>query len=72
MSEQAIVGYRTLTKDETELINELKTQGNALGAAIDAMSQIDSVDQRWLSIGRTHMQQGLMALVRAVAKPASF
>ena len=72
MSEQAIVGYRTLTKDETELINELKTQGNALGTAIDAMSQIDSVDQRWLSIGRTHMQQGLMALVRAVAKPASF
>lgn len=28
--------------------------------------------QRWTSIGRDHLQQGIMALVRAVARPTSF
>ena len=27
---------------------------------------------RWAAIGRTHFQEGLMALVRAVAQPSSF
>lgn len=30
------------------------------------------VDQRWVSLGATHLQQGFMALTRAVAKPRSF
>lgn len=31
-----------------------------------------SVDQRWVSIGATHLQEGLMALTRGVAQPTSF
>lgn len=31
-----------------------------------------SIDQRWVSIGATHLQQGLMALTRAVAQPSVF
>lgn len=27
---------------------------------------------RWLAIGRTDLQTGLMALIRAVAKPTTF
>ena len=30
------------------------------------------LDQRWVSIGETHLQQGLMALTRAVARPDFF
>lgn len=30
------------------------------------------VDQRWVSIGATDLQTGLMALTRAVAKPTTF
>ena len=32
----------------------------------------DPCDHRWISIGKTHLQQGLMALTRAVAKPDFF
>ena len=33
-------------------------------------SNIDSV--RWIEIGKDHLQQGIMALVRAIARPTSF
>jgi hypothetical protein len=29
-------------------------------------------DQRWLAIGATQLQQGFMALTRAIAKPEFF
>lgn len=31
-----------------------------------------SLDQRWVSIGATHLQEGFMALNRAVAQPSTF
>lgn len=30
------------------------------------------LDQRWISIGTTHLQEGLMALARGVAQPTFF
>lgn len=29
-------------------------------------------DQRWVSIGATHLQEGFMAVMRAIAKPTTF
>ena len=70
---QAIEGYRDLTAGEIKLINEIKTMGNSIGLLIDAMAQQGTkYDQRWVSIGETHLQQGLMALTRAVAQPTNF
>ena len=69
---EKILGYRELSQEETELINEIKTQGDNLGLALDAMAAMPDVDKRWLAIGRTHLQEGLMALVRSIAKPTSF
>jgi len=34
--------------------------------------QQDKFDGRWVAVGKTHLQQGLMALTRAVAKPEFF
>lgn len=31
-----------------------------------------TADQRWISIGATHLQEGLMALTRGIAQPTSF
>jgi len=31
-----------------------------------------TADQRWISIGSTHLQEGLMALTRGIAQPTSF
>lgn len=66
-----IKGYRDLTQAEIDKMNEIKALGEALGAVIASLRIMD-VDQRWVSIGETHLQQGIMAAVRSVAKPESF
>lgn len=90
--DQKIKGYRDLSQEEIDLMNEIKTQGEALkalvgkidyrllGQAKDAHDGDDQLQQhlwntepnRWSSIAKTHLQQGLMALTRAVAQPTTF
>ena len=53
-------------------MNEVKEQGKVLDALITQMTHDDEVDRRWLAIGTTNLQLGLMALTRAIAKPTSF
>lgn len=67
-----IKGYRELTALDIERMNWVKVQGGDLGKLIDLLESIPEVDKRWLAIGRTQLQQGLMALTRAVAKPDFF
>jgi len=37
---------------------------------IEALSERFEADPRWLSIARTHLQEGVHALTRAVLKPS--
>lgn len=67
-----ITGYRQLSEAEADLMNEIKSKGVELGDLVERLRSIDSLDQRWVSIGATDLQTGLMALVRAVAQPTSF
>lgn len=67
-----IKGYRELSQEEIDAMNEIKTKGAELGELIAKLRSQSNVDQRWVSIGTTHMQEGLMALTRAVAKPEFF
>lgn len=67
-----ISGYRDLTQEEIDQMNALKVVGTQLGLLIKNMKQDPDVDQRWLSIAETHLQQGIMAAVRSVAKPNGF
>lgn len=67
-----IEGYRQLTPTEAELINRIKVHGNVLNTLVTELRLAEGLDQRWVSIGSTDLQTGLMALVRAVAKPTSF
>jgi hypothetical protein len=67
-----IAGYRELTEGEIALMNIVKEKGEALADIVDLLSRDDTLDQRWVAIGKTHLQQGVMALVRAVAQPTTF
>jgi hypothetical protein len=73
-----IKGYRELSQAEIDAMNEVKELGIAMGDLVENLSVArgeiapSSPDQRWVSIGKTHLQQGLMALTRAVAKPDFF
>lgn len=66
-----ITGYRQLTEADAEAINAVKHLGVVTEAIIERLKQQDA-DPRWVSIGTTHLQQGLMALTRAIAKPTHF
>lgn len=68
-----IKGYRELNQQEINDMNDIKAEGERLKNVIEAMrSRGDTLDQRWISIAETHLQQGIMAAVRAVAQPDSF
>lgn len=69
-----IIGYRELNEAEIGRMNTIKALGAKLGELVEAL-EIEgsaSADPRWVAIGKTHLQQGLMALTRAVAKPDFF
>ena len=53
-------------------MNEVKEMGRCLGELIQRLRDNKELDQRWVSIGATDLQQGLMALTRAIAKPTFF
>ena len=67
-----IKGYRTLTENEIQSINYVKSIGSDIESLVNQLKLLPDVDQRWISIGATQLQQGLMALTRAVAKPTTF
>ena len=81
-----IKGYRELTAEEIEFMNKIKQKAAEVGSLVAEMEQtvsaqmargsnaVDSIvfDPRWIAIGKTELQQGFMALTRAVARPDFF
>jgi len=67
-----ITGYRQLNEEEVALMNIIKSSANVIGELVDDLILNSGGEKRWLSIGQTHLQQGFMALIRAIAKPESF
>ena len=74
-----IRGYTEFDQEQIDLMNEIKAHGEQLKALVDkiepfACKDFDRDDESpmWVGIGEQHLKQGLMALTRAVAKPAFF
>ncbi len=67
-----ITGYRELTQQEIDLMNEIKDHGIVIASLVEKVQGIPGADLRWASIAKTHLQEGFMALTRSVAKPTSF
>ena len=67
-----IRGYRELDETEIALMNVIKAKGAEIGEIVDKLRITEGIDQRWVNIGATQLQQGLMALTRAIAKPDFF
>ena len=67
-----ITGYRDLTQEEIDLVNDIKDVGGTLATLVSTLRANPNLDQRWVSIGATDLQTGLMALTRAVTRPTSF
>lgn len=79
MSEQQIHkalpvdGYRPQSSESVNLVNTNKQLEENILRLLDAYQDIaaqdESIDARWLAIGRTHIEQGFMAVNRAIFQP---
>ncbi len=78
MIQPKITGYRQLSEAEVALMNEGKALAEQVGAYIAKLRAVDNsaghppLDQRWVSIGATQLQQGFMAVIRGIAQPTTF
>lgn len=70
-----ITGYRKHDQAAIDAVNHSKDLENEVGEWINRLASggVDgvTVDPRWLSIAITHLQQGFMAVNRAVFQPES-
>jgi hypothetical protein len=67
-----IKGYRELSQKEIDVMNKIKEHGILLGNLVNELQEVPEIDRRWLAIGITELQQGLMALTRSIARPDFF
>lgn len=75
-----IKGYRDLCQEELDLMNAIKEKAEEVSDLVEMLNCYEppnsdnslAPDPRWVSIGKTDLQKGFMALVRSVAKPESF
>lgn len=79
---EKIKGYRDLTQEEIDLMNEVKELAEKCGDLINKLEHSSStvtsldtsptIDKRWVIIAKDNLQLGFMAAVRSVAKPTAF
>lgn len=68
-----ITGYRDLTAGEIDIMNQVKAHAEGTRDLIERVKRAgEDVDQRWIAIAQTQLQQGFMALTRAIARPTTF
>jgi hypothetical protein len=80
---EKIKGYRDLTQEEIDLMNEIKAVAESVYSVVHKLEHIEGIpcdapdgttapNFRWLSEGKMDIQKGFMSLVRSVAKPTTF
>ena len=69
---EKIIGYRDLSQEEIDLMNEGKALAERCGEYIDKLQAVESTDKRWIAMARTDLQVGIMKAIRSVAQPTTF
>jgi hypothetical protein len=75
-----ITGYRDLSRVETDLINRIKAHAELTRQLVDDVKSslnkfslgVERGPFKWANIADDHLQQGFMALTRAVAQPTTY
>jgi hypothetical protein len=67
-----ISGYRELTQEEIDLMNEGKALAEQVGEYIAKLQAAPSTDKRSVAIGKTELQTGFMWAIRGIAQPTTF
>lgn len=65
-----VAGYTSQHPAAVEQVNLHKVLEERVLRCLDELKELPGIDQRWLAIGRTSIEQGFMAVNRAVFKPS--
>lgn len=63
-------GYKEQSEANVKLVNQAKVAEEHTLRMLDALTQHPDYDKRWLNVARTHIEQGFMAMNRAIFKPS--
>lgn len=67
-----VAGYKKQSDENVQLVNSFKQDEERLLRKLDALVLSEgpvTVNTRWLSIGRTHLEQAFMAINRSIFRP---
>ncbi len=65
-----VSGYLPQSDDRVAIVNRNKEAEERVLRLLDELGESTEVDPRWLAMGRSHIEQGFMAINRAVFRPA--
>jgi hypothetical protein len=65
-----VAGYRPQTPAAVSVVNRNKEIEEMVLRQLDYLAGVELIDKRWLAIGRTAIEQGFMAVNRAVFRPS--
>ncbi len=69
MSGLPVAGYKTQPDHKVGMVNLNKEAEERILRVLDELAKDPTVDPRWLSIGRTHLEQAFMAINRSIFRP---
>lgn len=64
-----VAGYTAQIDENVQMVNLNKQDEELILRSIDLYAMNADVDKRWLSIAKTHIEQGFMAMNRAIFRP---
>lgn len=64
-----VAGYKPQDASTVSLVNVNKRHEEVVLRVLDGLAALPDVDKRWLAIGRTAIENGFMAINRAIFKP---
>ena len=69
---EKIKGYRDLSQEEIDLMNEGKALAEQCGAYLEKLMANEGTDKRAGALGKPNLLQGFMWAIRGVAQPTTF
>lgn len=64
-----VEGYKSQSEINVQHVNHNKRAEEEILRMLDAYKTSNDFDQRWLAIGRTHIEEAFMAINRSIFKP---
>ncbi len=64
-----VSGYQPQSDEKVSAVNTNKQHEELILRRLDELKGMPGIDQRWLAIGRTHIEEAFMAINRAIFQP---